>query len=137
VRLTFSATAPHWLRRLTRRWVRRLGLGEWRIETTWEDAEDYAAENGEDVSGTSLAYPEYFSAHIAYPDCLPNDEHTADTVLHELRHLHYAAISNLPDHCWDGRRRVSRAHAHRMFDELIERLIQQDVTILRKAYRDK
>ena len=137
MRLYFSRTAPQWLRRLTRRWVRRLNLDEWRIETSWEDAEDYAISCGEDTQGITVAYPEYFSATISYPDALPNDEYGADIVLHELRHLHYAPVFNLLNLCWDGRRRISKAHANRMFSELVEKLIQQDVTVLRKAYRNK
>ena len=126
--LKFDADIPEWMRRVIRRWYKRLNLHEWQIRVSWDEDES-------DDEGQTQAYivflPQYLDAHLFI--CAEIDrEHFEHCVLHELRHCSLSWIDHAIKHAWDGRRKLARDEALRLVSNVIETIIQRDVDIFLK-----
>lgn len=123
-----DADVKSWVVRAIRRWVRLQDMGGWTITVSMEDSDVL----GEDVYGRCGALPQYRSAHIYLLEDIQNDEDGRHTVYHECRHPHYEGIMNRLDIAWDGRRKVTKEQAVRMFREEIEMMVERDVEMMRR-----
>lgn len=129
--LTFCDRCPHWLRRLVRRWYRRLQM-DWRVSVELTDDDDLSAGSEFTVQGRTLSLPTYRTATMWLSEDLQAGDDTEHIVLHELRHAHYEAIIHLLNQCWDGRKKMDKETATRMMRDLIEGMIEADVKVLLK-----
>lgn len=127
--LKFDKDIPEWMRRIIRRWYKRLNLGEWQIRVSWEEDEDDADEGS--TQATIAFLPQYLDAHL-YLSREIDRERFEHCVLHELRHCSLSWIEHAVKRAWDGRRKLGRDEAIDTVRDAIETIIQRDVDIFLK-----
>lgn len=125
--LKFDRDIPEWMRRIIRRWYKRLNLGEWQIRVSI----DPDAEEDDPTQATIATLPHYLDAHL-FIRADVNRESFEALVVHELRHANYSWIEQEAARVWDGRRKLTRDEAMNAITAVIETLIQRDVDIFLK-----
>lgn len=131
-RIRFDKSVPEWLRRHCRRWFRALYSEEWTLAVRMHDAADLRKRYGKGVQAVTATEAAHFDISIWFADDVKDYPLMWRTVFHELRHPFFAEVTDLFDYLWDGRRKVGRADARRLLNELIERKIQSDVAVIAK-----
>lgn len=133
-RLKFGDGVPGWLRQIASRWVNRIVPADWTITLMMSDTKSLEKNLGDGTRGASRAFPEQLDAAIWMADTVLNTEETERIVLHEIRHAHYWAISQVFSQAW-GSRKMNREHAEKLLDDKIEELIERDVNLFLRAWR--
>lgn len=131
-RIRFDNDVPHWLRRLCRRWFRVLYPENWTLHVRMMAVKEMEKRYGATTVAVTVSEVAHTDIGIWFSAGLRNEPDVWRTVVHELRHAFFAEFTALLDYLWDGRRKIGKADAHKLLDRLIERMIQQDVTVIAK-----
>lgn len=127
--LTFCSQSRTWLKRLVRRWYRRLQY-DWRVNVELVDTEELTGGGEFTVLGKTLALPVYRTATIWISEDAEEGDDAEWLVLHELLHLKYEIVMHVLNQCWDERRKIDKAKATQLMRDAIETMIEQDVKVM-------
>lgn len=78
------------VRKWLKKWQKKLWLGEWDIQTTFEDIKHEKETKHYQSDGKAEVQQQYLSAHLTFDN---NTEVTEEVVLHELLHILTAELS--------------------------------------------
>jgi hypothetical protein len=142
--LKFTQGTPQMLRKLARLWWRRVGAQEWTLQISVKPETEFAATN--ESKEYALAYlsvrhvlQPYIDAQVSINEyTLTRDEgFIRDTLVHEMRHLHYAKIAELMKFLYESKHSATQDIAQKLIADLVEEMIERDVALFREAYRGK
>lgn len=141
--LIFDKNVPAWVRRIARRWVKRLMLEDWSINIAIVAEDEMGSDDTMIIAmvdvpcsrrATKVHITQYLKANIEISDAVEREE--MEYVLkHELRHLSYSWFEHIFRQSWDQRRRLDLPSALRLLSDKTEELIERDCKIFSSAWR--
>src|SRR4030095_6731972 len=138
--LIFAKNVPASVRRIAKRWVRRLRLEDWTIIFTVVPEDELHSDIMAVVDvpcsrrATSVSIAQYLKADIEISDSVGRDE-MEYVIQHELRHLGYSWFEHIVRQAGDGRPRLDLPSTLRLLSDKTEELIERDCKIFSSAWR--